>query len=439
MTNGSIELSTMPAFESELFARLSGRNSASAGLLAVALAAIALLSSCVGNRAYNASPEEYLQAVDSLVEGRTAELATIEFDEYGVFWKREQLEDTLELIRRRNAEAEHGVLVLIHTHGWNNNANPAEKKGDLQRFRDALTQLTSELEADGEQAPDRVIGVYLGWRGASTGIPLFRELTFWGRKHVASRVASYNVRETYFRLTEAAKVRPDSKVVISGHSMGGLIVAKTLGPSISTLLLTVGGQGLPAFADLVLMQNPALDALSSMHLIDFLKRSKARVELHYPDGSIREAPGPIIVSLTSEADWVTRMAYPAGQIVGNIGARTRSDHEEGEPSQWSLITHAHGHVDYLISHEAKLVDGEVVIERVPGAYNDTPFWIVRVSGEICSSHGDIYNQNYLDMVGLIVRLNKVYEPGVKTWIRTVGFDTESAKIRVSALEKQGVE
>ena len=61
------------------------------------------------------------------------------------------------------------------------------------------------------------------------------------------------MRETLFRLTDTAKRRPDTKVLLSGHSMGGMILARTLAPTLSPLLLASGPEGVQVPADLILL------------------------------------------------------------------------------------------------------------------------------------------------------------------------------------------
>ncbi|MEM7202849.1 MAG: hypothetical protein AAF628_21500 [Planctomycetota bacterium] len=372
------------------------------------------------SRLYNAEPSAYLRSLDLGVEGMTADIATIEFDEFGTFWHRRQLEDAIALVRQRNREAQRGVIVVMYVHGWMNNADRSLDAGDLATFEAAMRALAVDLHAEGDPAPDRLVGVYLGWRGATTSIPLWRELTFWDRKDTAERIASYHVRETFFRLTKTAKERADSKVLISGHSMGGMIVAKTLGPSLSTLLLAMGDEGIPALADMVLLQNPALDALSSLHFIEFLKRWRAKVELRHTDGTVQRARGPIMVSITSEADWVTRLAYPLGQWIDYMTTAVRGSTEYGVPSQWQMATETHGHLDYLVSHRAWVEDGEIVLEPVPAAFNTTPFWVVQVSKEISRNHSDVHNPRFVELVERLTKMNRLYDSEVKTWIRAAG-------------------
>lgn len=372
---------------------------------------------CVSNKLYNATPEQYLLEVQSTAVNQVGvDLAIVEFDDFGMLWLPEQLEDAVSLIEQKNASSERGIIVVTYTHGWQNNADPNREENDLARFRAGMVHLSKELAAEGTPAPDHVVGVYLGWRGATNRAPIWSSATFWNRKAAAERVASYQMRETLVRITAAAKSRPDSKVLLSGHSMGGMILARTLAPTLSTLLLTSGPEGVFAPSDMVVLQNPALDGLAAYQFIEYLKRTGAGVELRHADGRVEPAPGPVIVSITSEADWVTRVAYPAGQIYDNLFRSFRDDVGEDVPSQGKMANRAHGHLDFLISHRAELIDGQVVIQAIPGAYNDTPFWIVQTSAEICRDHGDIYNGQFVELMEQVTKLNGLYDVEVETWI-----------------------
>lgn len=381
------------------------------------VALLGLLQGCISNQLYNALPEQYVidlaQPSDDSVG---VDVAIIEFDEFGMLWAPEQLQAALELIRERNTNSGRGIIVVTYTHGWMNNADPDREENDLARFQDGMRALGRDLRADGAPAPDHVVGVYLGWRGATNRIPLWSTLSFWSRKDAAERVASYQMRETLFRVTAFAKARPDSKVLLSGHSMGGMILARTLAPTLSTLLLASGPEGVRAPADMVVLQNPALDGLAAFQLIEYLKRTGARLEHRHSDGRVEPAQGPVIASITSEADWVTGLAYPAGQILDNFARSFRDDLGADVPRQGKLANRAHGHMDFLVSHHARVEDDRVVIEPIPGAYNDTPFWIIQTTGEICRDHGDIYNDRFLELVEQVTKLNRLYETDLETWI-----------------------
>ncbi len=395
--------------------------------LAACIVALASLASvgCVGHRLYNDEPHEYLRTLEVAPgEGaRTAgdvppaDLAVVEFDEHGILWTRDQLDGAIELIRRRADEAKRGVLVVVFVHGWQNNADPERTKGSFVEFRRMLREAARRQHETPGRTADRVVGVYLGWRGDTSDVPLHDTLTFLNRRDAAERVASLQMVEATYRILQAAN-RPGSKCFLLGHSLGGMVVGRTVAPMITTLLLDGGGRGVRIPADLVILQNPAMDGLSAWQLVDFLKRTGARVELRGPDGEAAPADGPVIVSITSEVDRALGISYRLGQSVGSMFTTFRGDHRPGDPSQRTLATTAHGLVDELVSHRASVVDGEVVLERVPGAYNDTPFWIIRVSPEISREHGDIGNPRYEALVEQLVRLNRGYEAGVQTWLRT---------------------
>ncbi|MGD1916738.1 MAG: hypothetical protein ACFCBV_11200 [Phycisphaerales bacterium] len=394
-----------------------GRLLNQAALLIPFVVLVGLLQGCISNKLYNPLPEQYvLELTQPTDETVGIDIAVIEFDEFGMLWAPDQLQAALDLIHERNAASERGIIVVTYTHGWMNNANPDREDNDLTQFQTGMRSLGSELRAEGAPAPDHVVGIYLGWRGATNRIPLLSTLSFWNRKDAAERVASYQMRETLFRVTATAKMRPDSKVLLSGHSMGGMILARTLAPMLSTLLLASGPDGVRAPADMVVLQNPALDGLAAFQLIEYLKRTGARLEHRHSDGRVEPAQGPVIASITSEADWVTGLAYPAGQIVDNLTRSFRDDLGAQIPSQGKLANRAHGHMDFLVSHRARMHEGRVVIEPVPGAYNDTPFWIIQTTKEICRDHGDIYNERFLKLVEQVTKLNRLYETDLQTWI-----------------------
>jgi pimeloyl-ACP methyl ester carboxylesterase len=382
---------------------------------------VTAMSACVPHKLYNDLPEQYLQQVTVDQEDAVpAHLTVIEFDDHGVLWKRDQLEDTIELIHDANRAAEDGTLVIVYIHGWQNNANPKDANGSLAQFRNSVRANAARNPADRPFAADRIIGVFLGWRGDSSDVPVQEQLTFWDRRHAGERIASVHMQETLLRIMRATKERPGSKCFVVGHSMGGMIVGQTMAPILTTLLLSQDGDGTPLPVDLVLLQNPALDALASWQTIDLLKRFDAKLLLRTTSGETEPANGPLIASITSEADKATSQAYPFGRTIASFGTSFRRDHAPGEPSQHHLATHALGHVDYLTSHRAFLRDGEVIIERITDAFNDTPFWVIQVSRDISKDHGDVNNPVYGRMIEQLINLNQVYRTDIEAWLSKRG-------------------
>ncbi len=376
------------------------------------------LSGCVPYQQFHTEPEQYLSVLETPADGVTVDLSVIEFDEFGMFWDLSQLEAVLERIEQRNAESKNGVLVAIYVHGWQNNADPDHADNDLRQFSDSLQRLATDLDTAGPTSPDHVVAVYIGWRGVTTRAPLLSTFTFWDRRRGGERVASYGVREAFIRITNAAKSRPDSKVLITGHSMGGMIVGLALGPSLETLVLAHGENGFRLLADGVHMLNPALDAMPTAQLIDVMKRRGVVAELRHADGRVEPSPGPVLVSITSEADDVTKTAYRLGQWIDHTSIDKRRIRDENWPSQTELSTRATGHLPFLTSHRAFIRDGEVVIEPVQDAWNDTPYWIVSVSADICKDHSDIRNVRMSALREQLLGLNGIYDTDVQTWLRT---------------------
>jgi len=381
--------------------------------------AFAALAGCVGLKPYHPEKASYLRTV-SLGDNsaHSFDLAIIEFDDQGQFWEIEQLQDTVNLIEQRNREAEYGVLTIVFVHGWKHNAEINREKGALASFLASLQEIARGQAEAGDSKPDRVVGVFLAWRGATTRVPVAEQFTFWDRRMAAERMNSQHMRETLFRLLKAAKSRPTSKSILVGHSFGGLIVGQAIAHTLTSLLLYNGEDGLPAIADLVVLINPARDGLAAFHFIDFLKRFNVAFELRNAQGVVTQNDRPMIVSITSEADTATRDAYPLGRSLATAGAWFRHDELHGQPSQRYLVNHTEGHIDYLVSHQAAMVEGQVVLKPIAAAYNDTPFWIIRVTKEICNSHNDLNNPNLGILLTDLYERNGTYDTGVRASITT---------------------
>lgn len=113
-----------------------------------------------------------------------------------------------------------------------------------------------------------------------------------------------------------------------------------------------GELGFRSPTDGVYLLNPALDAMATVQLVDLMKRRGVVAELRYADGRVEPAPGPVLVSITSEADWVTKDAYRLGQWVDRLSIDKRPLNIDGWPSQSDLASHATGHLPFLASHRA---------------------------------------------------------------------------------------
>ncbi len=284
----------------------------------------------------------------SLPAGR-CQFAVIEFDDQGEFWRPEQLDETLKLINEksgRNPNRE--ALVVVFVHGWKNNASPKnEAEGNLASFKKVLVNLTADEMLKGE-APSvearPVIGVYLSWRGLSATGPILKQVSFFGRKNAAERVARVSFSHAIQRIVSTVKGNksetrgnPNSVVAVVGHSFGGLIVENTL-----LRTLTIETDDFSEFAaDLAVLVNPANEAILARQTVQSLQRAPAhKLEL---DGHL--VSQPLIVSVTSVGDSATGTLFPLALSIKGLFKSMR-DYPKDEPGikkQRFYYTHTPGH------------------------------------------------------------------------------------------------
>ena len=456
-------------------------------------AGIALaLAACTANRAYRdlnslrgatASATPFVQGkqlaqYQPFAADHRFDLSYIEFDEKGDFWDRRQLAWTIQDIR--NAAQANNVVLVVYVHGWQNDASTL-RGHDVGRFHCLLEHIA---EADGFK--HRFFGVYIAWRGKSVpggdgwfpdnspfdllSKSLFfvpHELSFYGRKNVATHTAALPTTEAIFQTVAAARhwtqeSGHQSTTILIGHSFGGLLLEKALSQALAAKMISEDAQGGGSFtapADLVVLLNSASESIYAKEMIDMLRRRA-------PSGSTgpREisAKHPLIFSITSKADWATKILFPIGTQISNafgLFRRYEWDTRYGESShdvsQREYFTNTPGHNRLLISHQVEALSGTPVdpvyeekdscapemlgafrrnlldpatgpngqIRFTTGASSGnevewqlrptmpdgllTPYWIIEVPHQIIRDHSDIFNEN---SIALIARLFQISNP-----------------------------
>jgi pimeloyl-ACP methyl ester carboxylesterase len=248
-------------------------------------------------------------------------LGFIEFDDQGQLWSRQQMWAVLKSVSAQTAD----YLLVVYVHGWKHNAGWSERAGDdpdVTHFRAALQELSAteialsrKSEAQGiARTPRQVVGVFMGWRGASITVPVIENLTFWDRKSTAHKVGHGELTEVLDRLEairqERLKDHPESlsRMIVVGHSFGGAVVFSALEQILeSRFVQSAGTPENPAaaqgFGNLVVLLNPAFEAQLYSPLSDMTGERK-----DYADKQL-----PVLAILTSEADDATGVAFPIGR------------------------------------------------------------------------------------------------------------------------------
>ena len=295
--------------------------------LLITLLPVLLLAGCAQNAAYrsNYQPCVYIQSgdcADRALQHHAAGLSDdyylsfIEFDDQGQLRDREQLHKVLDAYLPIAGVDD--VLLVVFIHGWHHNAAPDPEDGNITEFRQLLAKL-SQAETHGGTAR-KVLGVYIGWRGESITIPVINDATFWDRKNTAHNVGQQGVTEVLLRLEEIVNVKAgmetanpkplNSRLVTIGHSFGGAVLYTSLQQilvdrfidSRKNKTFSSDAHGL---GDLVVLLNPAFEALRYSTLYDI---SQDYCRSYFPTQL------PKLAILTSEADWATGLAFPAGRF-----------------------------------------------------------------------------------------------------------------------------
>jgi hypothetical protein len=383
--------------------------------------------------------------------------AFVEFDDQGRPYDeagRKQIAKVVELLDQESQT--HDLCIIVYVHGWRHNVRADD--GNVQEFRNLLSAM-AVMEAT--RAPDRtwkprkVVGIEVGWRGLSfEATDLGQILTFWDRKNAAQVVADGSVRELFARVKAIrdsidATPWPDTKgqrntrLIIIGHSFGGLIVYRALSQYFIDQAAATRTADLPAgtsavagkgpdrreirgYGDLVVIVNPAVEAMTFEPIRELIEDRRA--------GQYAPNQNPIFVEVTSVADDATGEAFPAGRFMDTIFEDTRNSEEENEaletvghyaPFYTHTLTLGVGtnkptdpvnsvaecqafqdfesqqrQQGYLKPGWARVYRSGATLHQLAGSGYDPndPFWIVTTDKPIISSHDDITEPVFIDFM-----------------------------------------
>lgn len=285
----------------------------------------ALVSGCVQNAPYRTAGLVERCSYDpqpcesALIEQYLEfDLAFVEFTQRGNIYDRARSEQVLKHVEDM-AQSATGAAVFVFAHGWKHDA--AADDSNVVAFREFLSR-AAENPFVGSR---RVIGVYLGWRGGVTTLPLLKELSYWGRKSVAEEVGSggateviselkYSLVEQFREIDGSPNRLYKNTYVVIGHSFGGAIVLTALHDILLTDLIAANGERrklsaeqcnkVNRFADGIILINPAIEANRAI----LLREAAAKC-------TFKNDQAPLLHVLSSEADTATSRYFPLGQRI----------------------------------------------------------------------------------------------------------------------------
>ena len=352
--------------------------------------------SCSDNRDCSHEKVSYESKFCTQPGSCSADLFVLEFDDQGRLYYPQQMDHLFEFLQ--NTMSPHtcnpgeqepcfdDVSLVVAAHGWRHNADFED--WNLRQLREVLySAVLFEAHKSGKDEhwnpsnkPRRVVGVYLGWRGATVKeqwieksflskvlftapVKLSALATFWDRKGAALDVALGSTRELFARLghvraevndmsDKARMMERDRKwydgctaraqkrngkcvamrTLILGHSFGSLAIYNAISESLIDSVSggiaslssspSAGEQVSSPYADLIVLINPAFEGARFEPLYQAsLNRMKRRPYIPTQD--------PVLVLVTGTSDYATRYAFPIGRFFSTLFQDNSPESKDG--------------------------------------------------------------------------------------------------------------
>jgi len=340
-------------------------------LLAIVAAGLIVLSGCAPRRALRPTlgkaedpPTGHQKAhawyVESLPAdgGKPFSCSFVEFDERGDYLDFHQHRHAYTKIKKLSDTHKERLLVVVYVHGWKNNS----QSGDVVEFNGFLKQVASLPYV--VESKFRVHGVYLAWRGNAVAHKLDREselfqattnaygeplvnlryarkaplgwllavpemLSYWSRKNAAEdKVSGVSIIRTIFTIGHTARRYGDTnnpnRIFLMGHSMGALMLEQSFAPASLARLtaewpwddpeLIKQAEANPLPFDLVMLVNSAAPSIYARQLHGYMVAHREALA----NNGVTGADAPLIISLTSKADWATGKVHPWGNALAPL-------------------------------------------------------------------------------------------------------------------------
>jgi hypothetical protein len=141
-----------------------------------------------------------------------------------------QKQQVVDMVKRETAK---GGVLIVFIHGWHHGPRTCDR--DICCFRRVLDELqkrrASARGPNGEalfNPEEKIVGVYIGWRGESIVVPPFNNLTLFGRKAVAQRNGRTVGKEILVEFDQLWRNNENLIMVSVGHSLGGAFLYEAM-------------------------------------------------------------------------------------------------------------------------------------------------------------------------------------------------------------------
>ena len=251
--------------------------------------------------------------------GDDYDLAFVEYSERGNVFNRDHLNDVLRKLE--NHARDDGVITIVFVHGWTHNAKQSKEKDETDSNLRDFKEVLELLSKNNILFNRKLVGVYVGWRGASIEWPYLDLTTFWDRKSVATEVGKGGVTELLFELSRIDRIKSKNTHQLSnvfvtlGHSFGGAIVLSALAEALNDKIVSQQlEQPIQGIGNGIILLNPAIEANQALTLVESTLNRKF---LNHQQ--------PLLISISSDADRATHYAFPIGQSLGTLFTWRQTD------------------------------------------------------------------------------------------------------------------
>lgn len=293
--------------------------------LSLALA-VSLLVGCAAHRQHRTMAQPCKTSATNaacdmaiIEEAPNYTLGFVEFDDQGWLWSRDQLNAVIGRLEKE--EETNRLLIVTFVHGWKHGATYDDTNVEMVRENLRFLSLLERKTSRREGRPARkVVGVYAGWRGLSSKVPVVKELTFWERKNAAHEVGRGALAELFLRLEYLRNASHiihggdtnQTRLYIIGHSFGGAATYSALATILTQRAIQTmdhDGHGAPprGVGDMTILVNPAFEAARYGVLRDI-----ATNQTYLVSNLVN------LAIFTSKADDATKIAFPIGRHTSTL-------------------------------------------------------------------------------------------------------------------------